>query len=118
MALIKIKELENGISGNYWKIIKVEVDFLQRTAEIWLGLLKDKTFNDERYDKPEYENSALLLKAERIQFGPENFPFTKEAIEGTNIKAVAYNAIKAYSEYFIDSQDDLAAANISNLKTK
>lgn len=105
MALIKRLELESGVSGEYWKIIKANIDFLERRAEITFGLLKDKSLNDAKYDK--VNNSELILKIKRVEFGPDNFPFTKDAIEGENIKAIAYTASKEADEYFLDATDDL-----------
>lgn len=106
MAFIKELLLENGISGSYWKIIKTEVDFLENTAEIWFGHLLNKQLNDEKYNKGFNNADLLLSRPRRIQFTPENFPFTKVALEGSDIKAIAYNASKQADEFFTDAVDD------------
>lgn len=122
MAFIKEKILSNGSSGNYWKIFNVNYDDLNKSAEIWIGLFKSKDIVREKYDeqfKPIDEkeednnekievikNADLLIESTRYQFGPESFPFTKDAIEGINIKAVAYRALQEKFDYFSDALND------------
>ena len=106
MALIKNLDLESGFSGSYWKIIKADIDFLEKRADIWFGLLKDKKLNDDKFDKVP-RNSSLIITTKMVTFTPDNFPFTKENLEGENIKAIAYTACKQKEEFFTDSTDDL-----------
>jgi hypothetical protein len=105
MAIIKQLDLDNGASGNYWKIIKTDINFLSKVATITFGLLKDKSFNELKYDS-EVNREKLLLSTKSVSFRGDSFPFTDEALEGENIKAVAYTAVRATDKYFQDAIDD------------
>jgi hypothetical protein len=107
MAFIKSTPLPNGTVGNYWKITRSEINFLARTAQINFGLLASKEFNDSNYEATEDRRKLLIGDEKVIHFSSDDFPFTKEALEGNDIKAVAYSACKAKETFFADATDDV-----------
>lgn len=47
MALKKVRELPSGVTGEYWKIIKLFINVVTGEAEATVVLFKDKSFRDE-----------------------------------------------------------------------
>ena len=80
MAIEKQKTLNNGSSGNYWRIISITANTVSLKMSGQLGLFKDKNFSDSG-------GSTLMVK----HF---TFPFTRqEFIEAENIIALTYTKI-------------------------
>jgi len=80
MAIQKSKILDNGATGNYWKINAVTIT--KNSMNIYFGLVlyADKDHGDSG-------SPGLLLK-------DFNFPITKDQLSG-DIVALGYTSIKA-----------------------
>lgn len=90
MALQKLKELDSGASGNYWKLTKFMIDAqalrLQAQLELFL--------NQEKAD-------SAAPSLDSIGFSMD---LTKEQLCG-NLVALMYGFIKANDDRFSDAQD-------------
>jgi hypothetical protein len=107
MAFIKQTTLENGVSGNYWKIITMNINYFQNDATVCWGLFKDKAFRNEHWDQSE-DKMKLLIKTFALNWQPDNFPFTKEALEVKSAVRIAYETARLHpANYFADAQDDI-----------
>jgi hypothetical protein len=103
MALQKSKTLENGTSGEYWKIISVTI-YDKKIDSIKIGLWKNKTASDD--SKPAIKEYYLNLE---IPITIENI-----LISNKNIYELLYNSIKIDmatfqygNDYFTDAVDVL-----------
>ncbi len=109
MAFIKEITLENGTTGDYWKIIDVRINYLYYTASIVFGLFKNKALNDEKYGN--VANEKLLLDTKGFNFIREEdggFIFDKENISGIDILAYAYEKVLENSDnFFVDAVSDV-----------
>lgn len=83
MALIKNKELNNGFSGEYWRIIDISISYLSKYSHITLSLYKDKLSRD---------NGLQPISVQNFDWEGDNFPFTEE--EPQNERQIAYDKIK------------------------
>ncbi len=89
MALQLTKTFETGVSGNYWRIIRVNVDVLARRAEFTLGLFIDAAaFADAK--KPLFLD-VTSLTGDDYPFSPSN--------SLSEVLAVGYGLFLAHPEY-------------------
>jgi len=85
MAIQKEKTLNNGYTGNYWRITAVSINNMSRTMVGSIGLFKDKATSDAG-------GQPLLVK----QF---HFSFTmQEFLASPNVIALTYAKIVAQAE--------------------
>ncbi len=109
MAFIKELTLENGTSGDYWKIVDVRINYLEYTASIVFGLFKDKVLNDSKYGT--VHNEKLMLEQKAFNFVREedgSFVFDKENIMGKDVVAYAYKKTLEYKDsFFVDAVSDV-----------
>lgn len=108
MAIKKQIEIGNsGLTCDYWKIQRIEMDFTHgsskanegKTSEmkIWLSGYKDtdsRTALKEPFFNKEYK------------FKMANFSTEKQDLEGNNILKLAYEEVKKHKD-FEESEDDL-----------
>jgi hypothetical protein len=81
MAIILTKELDNGATGEYWKLARCEIDTTTKIVTGYFDLFKSKQWSSR--DKPRLK-----------QFG---FEFTK--YDNTNPVAFCYDALKKLDEF-------------------
>lgn len=81
MALKKEKTLENGASGEYWKITNIEVDKKGLKASFTITLWKNKQYSDN--GAPAIGTSYIFSSS-----------FTKQQLSG-DLFALGYATIKA-----------------------
>ena len=85
MAIEKEKVLNNGYTGNYWRITTISINTLTRTMVGSIGLFKDKATSDAG-------GQPILIK----QF---HFNFTmQEFLASSNVIALTYEKIIAQAE--------------------
>lgn len=48
MAIRKSKTLDNGVSGNYWKIVQTTLNVLERKCSWMLQLFLDETYKNSK----------------------------------------------------------------------
>ena len=89
MALQKEKTLANGISGDYWKIVEISLNRLQKKARCLISLFKDAAHKDTSPVGPS------------LQF---EFALTDQEMAG-DITAVLYAKIKTYANSDIPNID-------------
>lgn len=80
MAIQKQKDLPSGISGNYWKISKVNLDTVNSRCGYSISLFKDKATSDA--------GASSLGFSKSFQF-----PLSDEELVG-DLRAVGYAKIK------------------------
>ena len=85
MALQLSKELDNGHTGNYWKVSKIDWT-ASDTAFVWVDLYKDSAAR---------QGDKTPLKAERYKFDT----FTVVNLEANYIIEFAYNQLKSLSNF-------------------
>ncbi len=108
MAIKKQIEIGNsGLTCDYWKIQRIELDFTQGSSKaneekvsdikIWLSGYKDtdsRTALKEPFFNKEYK------------FKMQNFPLEKQDLQGNNILKLAYEELKKHKD-FEESEDDM-----------
>ena len=93
MALIKKIKTNLGIDATYWKIVDLNINWLDKTSHISLLGWVDKNARD---------NGLKPLTQRNFDFNNVEFPFIDE--EPQNERETAYNKIKQ-SEEFADAED-------------
>lgn len=97
MAIKKLKLRANGqISGEYWKITSLSVDFVEREMTFMLQLFKNKSFADDKaepLDRLKY-TAGILPGVDPISVNPKM----------TELVALAYSVAKTKEE-FLESED-------------
>ena len=81
MALKKQKQLPNGVSGEYWKIIKIEVN----KQTLMLSVILDLFLNESQKDK-------ASLNCPKVR----SFKCLKEDLQG-DLVALSYVKLKAHA---------------------
>ena len=102
MALQKNLQLNNGVSGNYWKITGIIMDFIIGVAEVHIALYLSKAIRDGRATP--ISNQTFTYGVTQGQMKPKPFPFTVETMDKSNPIAIAYNEIKK-ELFFQDAED-------------
>ena len=82
MALLKEKILQNRLSGNYFRIVRIST-LAKNGSEVFLGLFKDKAASDELGD-------AAIIDVQTF-----NFEIPKQCFIEGNVYEWIYNQIKA-----------------------
>lgn len=86
MAIQKTKVLQNGASGNYWRIMNINVNRVTLTASCQIGLFKDAA-------------TAAANKPDLGLVKTFHFPFTVgEISQITNIVAYIYAKVMTAAE--------------------
>lgn len=87
MAIQSEHELPTGVKGNYWKILQINMDFLNAHAAVTLGLYKDKRAREE---------NKQVLETLVFDWYGEDFPFDLEKLSEPKVNPVtiAYDKIK------------------------
>ena len=85
MALQLEKDLENGFTGNYWKIIAINFDISRQFSDVQLALYKDRETMTARKD---------YISSENFSWIGGDFPFLSSAMDVSNPIKIAYNKIK------------------------
>ncbi len=80
MALQKSKQLQNGITGNYWKITSVTADKVKNQLQVVISLFVSKEISDEGKQSLQVKHSFIG-------------DFTKEQLAG-DLTILGYNLIK------------------------
>lgn len=97
MALRKEKfRLGGQVSGEYWKITSLSIDFVDRSMAITVNMFKSKAFSDakaEPLDQLKYR-AGILPGVDPISANPKM----------TELVTLAYNVLKTKEE-FTDSED-------------
>ncbi len=88
MALQKTKELASGITGNYWKILQVNIDYLNSTSHVTIALYVD--------EEARAAGKNPLAEQQSFNWQGEEFPFGSSDLsaEDVNPLKVAYAKIK------------------------
>lgn len=81
MALKKSKQLPNGVTGEYWKIVKIEADKIKLTLTVALDLFLNESKKDSA--------SLNHLKV-------RSFKCLKEELQG-DLAAIGYAKLKAHA---------------------
>lgn len=102
MALIKQTELENGLSGSYWKIIGIKCDTSMSSAFIEYGLIKDADFRANLGNDIPTEKYILT---ERYAFEGGEFWEAFALAKTVPIFSLSYTILKNKVENFKDAID-------------
>lgn len=84
MALQKTKELDNGFSGDYWRIAEININFARRDSHVSLWLYKDLAAR---------QAEKLPVWSTNFDWFGEDFPFNED--EPQNEREIAYSKITA-----------------------
>jgi len=91
MALELSKTLDTGHSGNYWRIISQQIDYVNSASVTFLALYKDKAARD---------NGAEYTKIVRpFKWNGADFPFGVAAMDLKNPVEMAYEKIKLNADF-------------------
>lgn len=85
MAFLKTKELDNGFSGNYWKIMNINQNFGDNSIHIQISLFKDSAarFEDKmpisqyNYDFSGDENPCTIANMDNVDSNPVKLIYLK-----------------------------------------
>lgn len=91
MALLKTYEIESGVSGSYWKITKIEIDFVRKISHVYIYMYLNKEARLENRDP---------LTVKDFEWIGDDFPFSdiKE-----DIRVMAYDKLKT-DNLFTDAE--------------
>ena len=95
MGLKKSIELETGVSGEYWSVHKIDIDFDNKTA------LADVQLFINRAAK---KSSKVALASKTLVWSGAEFPFKPADMDAKNPVAITYDKIKLSAE-FLDATD-------------
>ncbi len=95
MSLKKSLTLRNGFSGEYWKIIEINLDRITPGSHVTLALFKDASFKD---------SPAGVLETRAFDWYGDNFPFTSAALATNNPVEIAYAKIITDDAFFADAE--------------
>jgi len=87
MALQLEHELATGVKANYWKIVRIDIDFQNKYTGVTVGLYKDKAARD---------TDKQVLETFTFEWYGDDFPFDLEKLSKPNVNPVtiAYDKIK------------------------
>jgi hypothetical protein len=86
MALELTKNLDNGFSGNYWKVLETNINWKDKYSHITLGLFKDKAARDA---------GKTIIDAKAYDWSGADFPF----VDGKSPRDTSYDKIKVTAEF-------------------
>lgn len=86
MAIKLARILDTGFTGDYWKIIQTNINYLDKYSNIVMALFKDKVARD-----------AGKSPITSVSYGwhGDDFPFSIAAMSVTNPVEISYKKIKA-----------------------
>lgn len=97
MAFQKDFVTSAGITANYWSIKSISVDFLNKIGNITLCLFLDS-------DAKGVNGFASIADGDRFYgLQGDNFPFTPDALSGSDLYSLAYGAVLANDPFFSDA---------------
>lgn len=108
MALIKKYETENGSTGEYWRIKDIIIETVLECGIINYGLIKDKGFRDEHWDKlePEHREKLFIYNSNVAVRGEEYLEALQAMDSGSEkLRAYSYNLLKVKDENLSDAID-------------
>jgi hypothetical protein len=86
MAIEKEIQTQYGFEALYWKVIRIDINYLENRAEVWVAGWKNEK---QRMSYPKIQPAII-----------RSFSWTdKEFPDGCNERAVAYKYIKADPEF-------------------
>lgn len=90
MALVLSKQVDTGVTGDYFRVISCSVDLSHNTASVDVALYLNAANRDS--GRSPIEISSYLWRDAAN-------PFTVEALEIKSIIAIAYSKLKSLPEY-------------------
>lgn len=108
MAIKKQIEIGNsGLTCDYWKIQRIELDFSQDSSKANEGKISELKIWISGYKDTE---SRTALKEpffnKEFNFKMDKFPIEKQNLQGNNILKLAYEELKKHKD-FEESEDDM-----------
>jgi hypothetical protein len=96
MALKKSVTLGSGVQANYHKITRLNIDVVNKHADVTLALYVSEELKTE--GKEPISNQGFFWSG-------DDYPFTIDALNSSNPIAIAYAKIKATVPFFTDAED-------------
>lgn len=94
MALLKLTDLSNGFSGEYWRITRLNINYLLKEAEATLSLYKDFFTRQS--------NDGAIINHNVFVWENEDFPLD---ISNSDPRVIIYQKIKETNAFFNNAQD-------------
>jgi len=105
MGLQKSLELETGVSGNYWKITRMNADYINNTIGVQLSLYKDKATRDANKSPMNNNDYKIVLETDSDVTREAVYTKLKDIVTKTTTEVVDGEDVVTEEKFFSDATD-------------